>query len=317
MADSRQGVGLARIFWIVACGDIVVVLGLIVAVLVGRTSHYDALVVAFLLAVLVPMGAVMGVVALVRKPVAYGIGLVLMVMPPLFVGTRYLQDLVELATAPSAEALQAGHGYFSDPANRALADAVVAGDVGKVTALLPGANPNASGRDQMTMLRLAVQDGHGVPAIVGALVKAGADPDQDQQLLFGKITTASGDTGDMILNHNEPLLRAVLDAGVDLNHWDQIGYPRFFSGLKWADGLALMLAQGANIEAEDKDGNTAIMWAVWLRYWPAIDVLLARGARLDHVNHGGKSVRDAVQETVERHHDAVPPQLATLAARLR
>src|SRR5262249_7358995 len=126
--------------------------------------------------------------------------------------------------------------------------------------------------------------------------------------------------GIMIGEKNERLLRAVIDAGVDLNHRDREKRPRFFSALKWPEGLALMLDHGANTEAEDSDGNTAIVWAVRLWYWPAIDVLLAHGARIDHVAHDGQGLDDAVREKLARFRtdrSDVPPQLSALAERLR
>ncbi len=76
-----------------------------------------------------------------------------------------------------------------------------------------------------------------------------------------------------------------------------------------------MLEHGAHTEAEDSDGNTAIMSAVWNRNWQSIDVLLTHGARIDHVNRKGTSLRDmaSIASTWDRE---IPPQLAALMARL-
>jgi ankyrin repeat protein len=124
----------------------------------------------------------------------------------------------------------------------------------------------------------------------------------------------------MITAKNETLLRAVIDAGVDLNRLDLEGNPRFLSALRWPEGLALMLEHGANTETESKNGKTALMWAVMLWHWPAVDVLLAHGAHIDHVDHEGKGLRDLVAEKLERFRvdrAEVPPPLAKLEARLR
>jgi len=261
---------------------------------------------------------VMAVVALIRKPVAYGIGLALAVMPPLSYAAQIVGDFL---TTPSEEAREAGSGYFTAPADRALANAIVAGDAAKVPSLLQAANPNAVGWNGMTFMRLALLDGHANPDVVAALLRAGANPDQDQQMMFGSVNDgAEADSGAMITAKNERLLRAVIDAGVDLNHRDLQGQPRFFSALRWPEGLALMLQHGADVEAEDNNGNTALMVAVMLWQWPAIDVLLAHGARVDRVNHAGVKLGDLVTEKLERYrndkHDP-PPQLSALAARLR
>ena len=107
---------------------------------------------------------------------------------------------------------------------------------------------------------------------------------------------------------------------MDLNRLDLEGNPRFLTALRWPEGLAVMLEHGANTETESKDGKTALMWAVMLWHWPAVDVLLAHGARLDHVDHEGKSLRDLVAEKLERFRadrTEVPAPLAELEARLR
>jgi hypothetical protein len=122
----------------------------------------------------------------------------------------------------------------------------------------------------------------------------------------------------MITGKNEKLLRAVIEAGVDLNRLDLEGNPRFLTALRWPEGLAVMLEHRANTETESKNGKTALMWAVMLWYWPAVDVLLAHGARVDHVDHEG--LRDLVAEKLERFRadrTEVPSPLAELEARLR
>jgi hypothetical protein len=264
----------------------------------GARSEFDNLAVLALFMIACVLGAIILTFALVRNRVDRGIALVLVVAPPLFFGAQFGGLYV---TAPSNEALEAGHGYFARPADRALADGVVAGDGRNVAELAPAANLSVIGFDGMTSMGLAPQEGHADPAVVAALLRAGTDPDRDNQMLFGFMTEDNGDNGLMIKQQDGRLLRAVIDAGVDLNHENQEKLPRFFSALKWPEGFALMLEHGASAEAEDKDGNTAIVWAVRLWYWPAIDVLLAHGARIDHVAPDGQGLRGAVQEKLERY----------------
>jgi Ankyrin repeat len=152
--------------------------------------------------------------------------------------------------------------------------------------------------------------------VVAALLKAGADPDQDSHLLFSFMTAVNPDAGAAITAKNERLLAAVFDARVNLKYVDRTGQPRFFHLLDWPQGLAEMLDHGAKTEAEDADGNTAIMSAVWNRDWRSIDVLLAHGARIDHVNHRGTTLRDMVLIASTWDRETSPP-LAALAARLR
>jgi hypothetical protein len=305
---------LPALFWIIASGDLLFLLATLLDAWTHPSGEFAGLAVFVLLVITGLAGLIVGVVALIRKPVAYAIGLALMAWPPLLYGIQFITEFV---TTPSNEAREAGHGYFTSAADRALADAIVAGDSVKVASLAPAANLNARGWDDMTFMRLALENGHAQPAVVVALLKAGIDPDQDQQYLFGSMNDGSGATsGAMITGQNERLLRAVIDTGVDLNRQDREGNPRFFSALRWPEGLAIMLEHGADTEAEDKNSYTAIMYAVMLWHWPAIDVLLAHGARLDHVANDGHSLRDLVAEKSERLHDEMPPELARLEARL-
>ncbi|HVH81168.1 MAG TPA: ankyrin repeat domain-containing protein [Stellaceae bacterium] len=312
--DHVRGKWLPGAFWIVAIGDVLFLLAALLDAWTNPSGEFAGLVVVLLLALLVIAGVIVGIVALIRNPVAYAIGLALMVWPPLTFG---IKSVTEFVTTPSTASLEAGYGYFTGRAERALADAVVAGDGAQVAALVPTANLNAVGWDRMTFMRLALENGHAKPEVVAALLKAGIDPDQDQQYLFGSMNDGSGATsGAMITGQNEPLLSAVIDTGVDLNHQDLEGNPRFFSALRWPEGLAVMLDRGANTEAEGKNGYTAIMYAVMLWYWPSIDVLLAHGAHLDHTAHDGQTLRDLVSEKRERLHGDMPPELTRLEARL-
>jgi len=318
MAGGWRGNWVDGAFWIVAGVEALCFVAWFVNFTVTPAgSQYDNLVALLLFGIACIHFAIMVTFLLVPNRVVHGIALVLVTAPPLLIGARIGGTFV---TAPGAEALAAGHGYFKRPADRALADAVVTGDGAKVAELAPAADTNAVGLYSMSFMRLALDQGHADPAVIAALLKAGADPDQDNQVLFGSMTGSDAIYGMMMVEKNERLLRAVIEAGVDLNQHDREGRPRFFSGLKWPAGLALMLDHGANPEAEDKDGITAITWAVKLWYWPAIDVLLAHGARLDHVAHDGQGLRAAVQEKLEHfrgQRNEVPPQLAALAERLR
>src|SRR5262249_2327131 len=159
--------------------------------------------------------------------------------PPAYWAGQYF---LQWATTPSESSLSAGHGYFAGAPERALADAIVAGDAVKVAALAPAANLNTVGWDRMTFMRLALDDGPAVPGVVVALLKAGANPEQDQQYLFGSMNDGSQATsGAMITGKNETLLRVVIEAGVDLNQLDLEGNPRFLTALRWPEGLAVML----------------------------------------------------------------------------
>jgi len=312
--DGERGAALARIFWIVLWIDVVSGFPVLISLKIAPVPQYDLSDAVLLLVCISLLGFAMMLVALTRKPIAHGIGLALAIALPLLYGNLYPLG----RATPGAEALQVGHGYFRRAADRALADAIVAGDGPKAVSLVPEVNPNTVSWKDMTFMRLALERGHADvdPDIVAALLKAGADPDQDNHLLFRFMTAVDPDAGPAVIAKNQRLLTAVFDARVDLNHVDQSGVPRFFRVLDWPAGLDQMLEHGANTEAEDTDGNTAIMSAVWNRDWRSIDVLLAHGASIDHVNRKGMSLRDMALIASTWDRDVYPP-LAALTARLR
>ncbi|HEY5339003.1 MAG TPA: hypothetical protein VIJ85_12420, partial [Rhizomicrobium sp.] len=186
MADATQPAGIARIvtlpraFWLVASADFLIFLGFSVNTYMNPSSEYDGIVLVFSAALTVATGVMMGIVALIRKPGAYGVGLALALLPYIYYGSQVLS---EYATTPSETSLDAGHGYFTKSADRDLADAIMAGDNRKVASLAPSANLDASGWNGMTFMRLAVINAHAKPDVVVALLKAGADPDQDNDVL--------------------------------------------------------------------------------------------------------------------------------------
>src|SRR5262245_14283480 len=124
--------GLAWLFWIVAGGDMLVLLALTADTMVNPHGQFAGLVVVMFLAMIVLLGVVMVGVALIRRPWAYGLGLALVVWPPVYWATQYFG---QWAMTPSESSLAAGHGYFPGAPERALADAIVAGDAAKVAAL--------------------------------------------------------------------------------------------------------------------------------------------------------------------------------------
>ena len=99
----------------------------------------------------------------------------------------------------------------------------------------------------------------------------------------------------------------------------KLGMTRIFTDAGDHVPVTVLKVEGCQVVAhrtQDKNGYTAIMYAVMLWHWPAIDVLLAHGARLDHVGDDGHTLRDLVAEKHERLHDDLPPELTRLEARL-
>jgi hypothetical protein len=159
----------------------------------------------------------------------------------------------------------------------------------------------------MTFMRLALEAGHANPEILGALLRAGIDPDQDSSALYQRIYNEKDET----------LLRRVIDSGVDLNKHMGRGEWLLFVRYDWPEGLALMLDHGVDTEAQDAMGYTEIMRAVQAGSWPTVELLLAHGARIDHVGNDRRSLHDLLSDAIAQSHDPIPPRIAALQASLR
>lgn len=83
---SRGGVGWSRAFWVTAGADVLLFLGSVLNVFANPRGQFDGLVLVVLLVFLGVIGVTMGIVALIRRPLAYGIALVLVAAPLLFLG---------------------------------------------------------------------------------------------------------------------------------------------------------------------------------------------------------------------------------------
>jgi hypothetical protein len=324
MPERRNNGWLAGLFWAVAFVTTLLVLVPTLHDWKHPSGEFGGLVVLFDLIVASFVGITIAVVAIFRRSVAYAIGLVLLAGPGLLFGAGALNTAISEANAPTEaeiraaeEARAAGHGYFTREPDRALADAIVAGDAARVAALAPAADLHAVGDSQMTFMELALEDGRARRDVVAALLKAGADPDQDHGRLFDLLESEKG-KGD---GRDAFYLRVAIESGVDPNHADREGRPRFFGAMCWAtpETITFLLDHGVNIETEDREGNTVVQWLARWCDADHVDLLLARGAHSDHLNHAGKNLRDIVLAEVEsrRQYNTISPALAALEQRFR
>ena len=93
--EGQRSSELTRAFWILACVDVVVCLLWLLQVESSPGGQFTGYVVLLLLVLLGLVGVVMGIIALIRRPAAYVIGLALLVVPPLWWGLLRLQDLLD------------------------------------------------------------------------------------------------------------------------------------------------------------------------------------------------------------------------------
>ncbi len=307
MPDNKKTPWLARLFWIAACGNVLLVLIPALREWNHPQGEFSGLAVIFLLMIVLCQVVVIAVVALLRKQWSYGIGLALVCVPVVWFVLTSAGQVIASLSAPSTEDQDAGRGYFTTPADRALAEAIVAGDAAKVAALAPAAHLNAQGWGGMTFMRLALEHDHPNHGVLAALLQSGLDPDQDSSSLYS-----------LIYNQKDAaLLRLVVNTGVDLNKHMGKGSWYLFIPYDWPEGLALVLDHGADTEVQDAMGYTPIMRAVQAESWPTVEMLLAHGAGTDHTGNDGRTLRDLLSEAITGHHGEIPPRIAALQASLR
>ncbi len=214
---------------------------------------------------------------------------------------------------------------FHDPGQRVLAKAIAGNNVSKVRELAgrtklnePGTNA-LSGSDS-TLLTLALSEA--TPAsieIVRVLLKAGANPNQASE---------KGWTIPLVraIQLKKPELVAVLlDAGANPNQQDPNGGVAYYVALDNVDDSSLaifetLLVRGANLEAVDKGGKTALMVAAIYGNWKAMDILLKRGARWHAKDEKGKTALDYTEDKIgelERSRQTVDPGLRAMLEGLR
>ncbi|MFO1157747.1 MAG: hypothetical protein U1E60_02800 [Reyranellaceae bacterium] len=307
MPNNKANPWLVGAFWIAASVNVLLVL----IPALDEWSHpggqFSGLVVVGLLVIAAGLLVVIAIVALVRRPWAYGVGLALVCLPGSWFLSTSLKAFNERMAAPGVTEQDSGRGYFTTPTERALAEAIVTGDVAKVASLAPTANLNAQGWSGMTFMRLALENGGANREILGILLRNGMDPDQDSSLLY-QLLYRERDTA---------LLRLVIDSGVDLKKHMGRGNWFLFVGYNWPEGLALVLDHGVDTEAKDAMGYTEIMRATRAQSWPTVEALLAHGARTDQVGNDGLSLRDLLAKALAEPRGDIPPQIAALRDRLR
>lgn len=153
------------------------------------------------------------------------------------------------------------------------------GDVAALAPATEGLDLDAPGRDGATLLFYASWCARGGEpdrlAVVTALVQLGANP-------FRVAREDTGSVFDFSLQLARPdLLRALLDAGVSADARVQGGQaPALFEALSTSGRphRELLLARGADVNARDAIGRTALMSAALQWHLDTVDELLDRGA---------------------------------------
>lgn len=137
---------------------------------------------------------------------------------------------------------------------------------------------------------------------VSSLLHAGANPhaiagDQYQALSFAVNS-----------RENAGMVKQLLEAGVDVNFAGKAGFTPLMN-TESPEILQILLDAGADLEAQDENGRTALMWAVqpFYKNERTVAFLLESGAELETRDNAG---RTALLVSLES--DAVPAALQVL-----
>ena len=194
---------------------------------------------------------------------------------------------------------------FFDGRMLEMAQAIQSNDMARLRQLATGQNLNQPGRQDMTLLWFAIQPGQLNTEAVKTLVSLGADPavqpigDMGSPLDYAFLNrTNPGDTTGL------KVLQAMLDGGMSPNKTNRYGTTM----LQMASGprsgslalIQLLLQRGADINARDSLGATALDQATTADHPGIALYLVQHGAKWDTYTVNGVSIGWSVKWTLDR-----------------
>jgi hypothetical protein len=199
--------------------------------------------------------------------------------------------------------IQPPHHFFSGT-QLELARALLEGDASRVTALAPGVDLNAPGNEGMTLLFFSLQSAFDEKPkqlqALSALVRAGADPAQQSPNVGSPLGVALG-------AEKPDYVRAFLDGGVDPDFRLQTTPILFKAATHHSfNTLKLLIERGADVNARDRIGGTALNEAFGSLQLDVVDYLLDHGARPDVFDDLGVSFAYQVQRAIGRQQPGSP-----------
>ncbi|MEO8541702.1 MAG: ankyrin repeat domain-containing protein [bacterium] len=173
------------------------------------------------------------------------------------------RSMAALAALAAVVGIGCAGANRQDQMNGQLYGAAVAGQLDDVRVLLKkGANPNFRGPDSLTTLIAAMQ--HLQPDVVKALLDAGADPNAPDSTSAGAPPLVWGiELQESLRKQREPSVAMIFCTAYLINH-------------------------GANVNAKDREGMTALSHAAMHGDLVAVQVLLEHGGDPSSKDNAGK-----------------------------
>lgn len=144
-----------------------------------------------------------------------------------------------------------------------LGDAALFGKLAKVQQLLDeGADPNAITECGKSSLIMAAMYGH--KNVIAALLNAGADPNLGCDGEFDEGTTALMHIASSFFASNRAeVIKLLVERGANVNAQNNKGQTALIVAGQNADAVKALIDAGADVNIRDNEGNTAMMLGTW------------------------------------------------------
>ncbi|WP_168464272.1 ankyrin repeat domain-containing protein [Wolbachia endosymbiont of Ctenocephalides felis wCfeT] len=162
--------------------------------------------------------------------------------------------------------------------------AIEEGNFEKIALLIKsGADINAQNKDGNTSLHLAVIRGKDIFTIIKLLMENGANID---------IKNSNDKTvSDLVREKGHTEMAELLEFG------DKTCKLFLAMQERNSEKIESLIKSGANVDAQNKDGNTLLHWAAMKDAFPIVKLLLENNANIDIKNNDGRTAPDLARET--------------------
>jgi Ankyrin repeats (3 copies) len=289
----------------------------------NNSNHDGAQSMALFFFLIIP-GAVLGLAILLHvfftSAVMRGIALLIVISPAIILVVAKGHDSYDTY---QAEQRELGRGYFSGRAMRAMATAVVQGDVPLVEKLAPTVDINTVGDEGVTLLWLATEMRATPSALVQTLLKLGANPNR-----ANRVAGSGSEVGPALVSalrmKDLAVAKALLDAGADPNALSNGGAPMLFaaSGGMSVETLRLLVDYGANVNAT-WGGTPLSVWFAMDRHWDLLSFLIERGVDVsrtytkDDLRTAASFVATAIEDAKKENREPEPSLLRVQSLMIR